>query len=113
MIDPGRVKRRVFDARSGASRFEVGWVSQAAAEQRAGRAGRTGPGHVYRLYSSAVFAAQLPRFETPEVLRVPADALLLQLTGLGIGDAARFKACSIPVWKAWRWWCSCAAWASP
>ena len=96
VIDPGRVKRRVFDARSGTSRFEVSWVSQAAAEQRAGRAGRTGPGHVYRLYSSAVFQNTFERFEEPEMLKSPVEALVLQLTSLGIGDAAAFPFPSAP-----------------
>ena len=96
VIDPGRVKRRVFDARSGTSRFEVSWVSQAAAEQRSGRAGRTGPGHVYRLYSSAVFQNTFERFEEPEVLKSPVEALVLQLTSLGIGDAAAFPFPSAP-----------------
>lgn len=42
MVDCGRVKARLFDHASGISRFEVQWISQASANQRAGRAGRTG-----------------------------------------------------------------------
>jgi ATP-dependent RNA helicase DHX37/DHR1 len=60
VVDTGRVKRKVYDARSGAATYQVGWISQASADQRAGRAGRTGPGHCYRLYSAAVFGE---RFE--------------------------------------------------
>ena len=41
--------------------------------QRSGRAGRTGPGHCYRLYSSAVFNDQFEAFAAPEALRVPLD----------------------------------------
>lgn len=61
VLDTGRVKRKVYDLRTGTSRFEVGWISQASGDQRAGRAGRTGPGHCYRLYSSAVFADRFPK----------------------------------------------------
>lgn len=48
VVDCGRQKRRVVQRGSGISQFEVGWVSKASADQRAGRAGRTGPGHCYR-----------------------------------------------------------------
>lgn len=48
VVDCGRQKRRVVHRGSGISQFEVGWVSKASADQRAGRAGRTGPGHCYR-----------------------------------------------------------------
>ena len=52
----------------GVASYDVGWVSQASADQRAGRAGRTGPGHCYRLYSSNVYTG-LPQFHEPEVRR--------------------------------------------
>lgn len=42
VVDSGRVKARVFDHRSGISQYQVQWISQASADQRAGRAGRTG-----------------------------------------------------------------------
>lgn len=48
VVDCGRQKRRVIQRGSGISKFEVGWISKASADQRAGRAGRTGPGHCYR-----------------------------------------------------------------
>ena len=54
-------------------------VSRASADQRAGRAGRTGPGHCYRLYSSAVYENEFPDFTEPEILRLPADGLVLQM----------------------------------
>lgn len=50
VVDCGRQKRRVVQRGSGISQFEVGWVSKASADQRAGRAGRTGPGHCYRCH---------------------------------------------------------------
>ena len=48
VVDLGRSKQKLMEAGSGMSRFEVGWISKASSEQRAGRAGRTGPGHCYR-----------------------------------------------------------------
>lgn len=48
VVDCGRQKRRVVHRGSGISKFEVGWISRASADQRSGRAGRTGPGHCYR-----------------------------------------------------------------
>ena len=47
-FDSGRSKQKLLEPGSGMSKFEVGWISKASSEQRAGRAGRTGPGHCYR-----------------------------------------------------------------
>ena len=96
VVDSGRAKRRVVNPRSGSSTFEVGWISKASADQRAGRAGRTGPGHCYRLYTSAVFADAFPAFEEPEVLRTPLDALVLTLKAQGIACASAFPLPSPP-----------------
>ena len=57
----------------------VQWTSKASANQRAGRAGRTEPGHCYCLYSSAVFQNEFEQFSPPEVTRRPSDDLLLQM----------------------------------
>lgn len=96
VIDPGRVKRRVYDTKSGSSRFEIGWISKASADQRAGRAGRVGPGHAYRLYSSAVFNDVFAKFETPEVERMPIESLVLQLKTIGIDSVSSFPFPSPP-----------------
>ena len=48
VVDAGRAKQKLLEGQVGLARFEVRWVSKASAEQRAGRAGRTGPGHSYR-----------------------------------------------------------------
>ena len=61
-----------------------------AAEQRKGRAGRVGPGHVYRLYSSAFFDQHLPRFQAPAILSAPLEDLLLQMKSMGIHDVDSF-----------------------
>jgi HrpA-like RNA helicase len=49
------------------------WTSQAGAQQRTGRAGRTGPGHCYRLFSSAYFNDQMEKFAPPEIENLPID----------------------------------------
>lgn len=51
VVDCGKVKTRHYDRVTGVSSFRVTWVSQASADQRAGRAGRTEPGHCYRWVS--------------------------------------------------------------
>lgn len=48
VVDCGRVKKRFYDRVTGVSSFKVTWTSQASANQRAGRAGRTEAGHCYR-----------------------------------------------------------------
>ena len=48
VVDSGRAKQKLLEDNVGLARFEVRWVSKASAEQRSGRAGRTGPGHCYR-----------------------------------------------------------------
>lgn len=70
VLDSGT--QRTFDRATGIARFEVSWISQASANQRAGRAGRTEAGHCYRLYSSAVFST-FPQFGEPEIMRMPVE----------------------------------------
>ena len=48
VVDTGKVKTKFYDKVTGVSTFRVTWTSKAGANQRAGRAGRTGPGHCYR-----------------------------------------------------------------
>jgi ATP-dependent RNA helicase DHX37/DHR1 len=76
VVDCGRSKEKQFDKNLQISKFSVQWISQASAEQRAGRAGRTGPGHCYRLFSSAVYG-RMDQFSKPEILKSPLDQTLL------------------------------------
>lgn len=55
VVDSGREKRRHYDPITGVSQFVINWISQASADQRAGRAGRVQPGEVYRCYCSSLF----------------------------------------------------------
>ncbi|GBG34467.1 ATP-dependent RNA helicase DEAH13 [Hondaea fermentalgiana] len=96
VVDCGREKRKVHDQYSGTSRFEIGWISQASANQRMGRGGRTGPGHCYRLYSSAVFNDQFEAFGRPEVERLPIEDVILYMKTLGIEDVESFPFPSAP-----------------
>lgn len=75
---------------TGISTFIVGWTSKASADQRAGRAGRTGPGHCYRLYSSAIFNDEFAQYSEPEILRKPSDDLILQMKAMNIENVVNF-----------------------
>nr|XP_010968070.1 probable ATP-dependent RNA helicase DHX37 [Camelus bactrianus] len=89
VVDCGKVKKRHYDRVTGVSSFRVTWVSQASADQRAGRAGRTEPGHCYRLYSSAVFG-DFEKFPPPEITRRPVEDLILQMKALNIEKVINF-----------------------
>ncbi|XP_060641566.2 probable ATP-dependent RNA helicase DHX37 [Anolis sagrei] len=89
VVDCGKVKKRFYDKVTGVSSFKVTWTSQASANQRAGRAGRTEPGHCYRLYSSAVFS-DFKEFTDPEITRRPVEDLILQMKALNIDKVINF-----------------------
>ena len=89
VVDTGKVKVKHYDKVTGVSTFLVDWISQAQASQRAGRAGRQGPGHCYRLYSSAVYS-DLAQFSKPEILSRPVEDLLLQMKAMNIEKVINF-----------------------
>lgn len=60
-------------------RYELAWISKASADQRAGRSGRVGPGHCYRLFSSAMLENVFLKFSEPEIKRVPVEGVVLQM----------------------------------
>lgn len=68
----------------------VNWISKASAAQRAGRAGRTGPGHCYRLYSSALFEHHFDQFSIPEINRMPIEGVVLQMKSMHIDAVVNF-----------------------
>jgi ATP-dependent RNA helicase DHX37/DHR1 len=68
--------------------YKVQWISMASAIQRKGRAGRTGPGHCFRLYSSAVYNEFLDRSEA-EISKVPVDGVLLFMKSMKIPAAQK------------------------
>ncbi|EXJ83739.1 hypothetical protein A1O1_07365 [Capronia coronata CBS 617.96] len=81
VFDTGRSKERRYNLDTGVQSFEIDYISKASAQQRAGRAGRTGPGHCWRLYTSAVYEQYFPDHAEPEILRAPAESVVLQLKG--------------------------------
>ncbi|BHF66707.1 ATP-dependent RNA helicase dhx37 [Sparganum proliferum] len=96
VVDTGKVKSKVFDPVTGASCFKIVWISQASAEQRAGRAGRIGPGHCHRLFSSRVFTDMEPHGK-PDILTRPIDEVVLLLKSyLGTIALSRFPLPTAP-----------------
>ena len=90
VFDCGRAKEKKYDQQTGVQSFEIGWISKASASQRAGRAGRTGPGHCYRLYSSAVFERDFQEHSEPEILRMPVEDVVLQLKSMDLQHVVNF-----------------------
>lgn len=90
VFDCGRSKERKYDHLTGVQSFEVGWISKASSSQRSGRAGRTGPGHCYRLYSSAVYERDFQEFAEPELLRMPIEGVVLQLKAMNLQNVVNF-----------------------
>ena len=83
VIDSGLARSATYSAWTGLPTLGIGRVSKASAKQRAGRAGRTGPGVVLRLYPEEDFA-QRPEGDTPEILRSDLSQLCLALRAMGI-----------------------------
>lgn len=90
VFDCGRSKEKKYDTTTGVQTFEIDWISKASASQRSGRAGRTGPGHCYRLYSSAVYENYFAEHGIPEVLRTPLESTVLQLKAMEIDHVVNF-----------------------
>ncbi|KAL1960049.1 hypothetical protein VTO42DRAFT_221 [Malbranchea cinnamomea] len=90
VFDCGRSKEKQYDVATGVQSFQVGWISKASAGQRAGRAGRTGPGHCYRLYSSAVYEDAFLEHTVPEILRTPIEGVVLQMKSMGLHHVVNF-----------------------
>ncbi|KAL0230129.1 hypothetical protein PCE1_003691 [Barthelona sp. PCE] len=84
IVDSGRKKVKLYEGTARLERFETQWTSQAAAKQRAGRAGRVCAGECWRLYSSAVFESQFAEYDEPEIVRIPLDTLLLRVLKMGV-----------------------------
>ncbi|KAI9889872.1 MAG: Cyclin-dependent kinase catalytic subunit [Vezdaea aestivalis] len=90
VIDPGFVKENVYNPRSGMESLVVTPCSRASANQRAGRAGRVGPGKCFRLYTKWAFENELDENTTPEIQRTNLNSVVLLLMSLGINDLVEF-----------------------
>eukprot|EP00045_Choanoeca_perplexa_P016059 m.211780 g.211780 ORF g.211780 m.211780 type:complete len:683 (-) comp17156_c0_seq1:1776-3824(-) len=95
VIDPGMVKQRAFNPRTGMDTLAVYPVSKAQAQQRCGRAGREAPGQCYRLYPEPTFE-KLAQATEPEITRCNLSSVVLQLYALGIDDVINFDYISPP-----------------
>ncbi|KAI9696136.1 MAG: hypothetical protein M1820_008277 [Bogoriella megaspora] len=90
VIDPGVSKLKTFDARSGLEALSVQTISKASAGQRGGRAGRTGPGKCFRLYTKWSYRNELPESTEPELLRSDLTSVMLMMKALGINNVLDF-----------------------
>jgi pre-mRNA-splicing factor ATP-dependent RNA helicase DHX16 len=90
VIDTGFNKQQSFNAKTGMESLVVTPVSQAAANQRAGRAGRTQPGKCFRLFTAWSFQHELEPNTIPEILRTNLGNVVLMLKSLGINDLLHF-----------------------
>jgi len=89
VIDPGYARMSRYSARLKVQRLPIEKISQASADQRKGRCGRTADGICIRLYGEDDHQAR-PEFTEPEILRTNLASVLLQMAALGLGDIARF-----------------------
>ncbi|CAI5441381.1 unnamed protein product [Caenorhabditis angaria] len=96
VVDPGFVKQKIYNPKSGMDSLVVTPISQAAAQQRSGRAGRTGPGKCYRLYTERAFRDEMLKTPVPEIQRTNLASTLLQLKAMGINNLIDFDFMDAP-----------------
>ncbi|KAF2417308.1 ATP-dependent RNA helicase HrpA [Microbacterium sp. B35-30] len=89
VVDTGTARISRYSNRSKVQRLPIEAVSQASAQQRSGRAGRTSDGIAIRLYSEEDFDSR-PEFTEPEILRTSLASVILQMLSLGFGDISSF-----------------------
>ncbi|MEV6928550.1 ATP-dependent RNA helicase HrpA [Dactylosporangium sp. NPDC051485] len=89
VVDPGTARISRYSHRLKVQRLPIEPVSQASANQRKGRCGRTSDGVCIRLYSEDDFNAR-PEFTDPEILRTNLASVILQMISLGLGDLGAF-----------------------
>ena len=90
VVDPGFVKQNAYDPKLGMDQLIVTPISQAQAKQRAGRAGRTGPGKAYRLYTEEAFQNEMMPTTIPDIQRQNLAMTILMLKAMGINDLLHF-----------------------
>jgi ATP-dependent RNA helicase DHX8/PRP22 len=90
VVDPGFVKQSSYDGKLGMDRLQVTPISQAQARQRSGRAGRTGPGKCFRLYTEQAYNTEMLPTTVPEIQRQNLSNIILMLKAMGINDLLHF-----------------------
>ena len=111
VIDPGTARISRYSQRTKVQRLPIEPISQASANQRKGRCGRTSDGICIRLYSEEDFERR-PEFTDPEILRTNLASVILQMAALDLGDMAEFPFVDPPESSAtsrtacgcWRSW---------
>ncbi|KAK7109917.1 ATP-dependent RNA helicase DHX8-like isoform X1 [Littorina saxatilis] len=96
VVDPGFVKQNVYNSKTGMDQLIVTPISQAQAKQRAGRAGRTGPGKCYRLYTERAYRDEMLPTNVPEIQRTNLSSTVLALKAMGINDMLAFDFMDAP-----------------
>ncbi|MCI0749932.1 MAG: ATP-dependent helicase HrpB [Nevskiales bacterium] len=102
VVDSGYARVARFDLGAGANRLDTVRISRATAEQRAGRAGRLGPGACYRLWNREQHA-RLPAQDTPEILSADLTRLALELAAWGTRELATLALMDKPPAPAWSY----------
>ena len=95
VIDSGTARISRYSPAAKVQRLPIEAISKASADQRAGRAGRTSPGVVIRLYSEDEYEAKA-EFTDPEILRTNLASVILQAAQLGLGDITKFPFLQAP-----------------
>nr|WP_270889605.1 ATP-dependent RNA helicase HrpA [Pedococcus sp. 5OH_020] len=95
VVDAGTARISRYSQRTKVQRLPIEPVSQASANQRAGRCGRVADGICIRLYSEEDYEAR-PEFTEPEIQRTSLASVILQMTSLGLGDVAAFPFVDAP-----------------
>lgn len=90
VIDPGYVKINAYNTKLGMESLTICLISQAQANQRSGRAGRTQSGKCYRLYTKHTFDNEMDLFTIPEIKRKNLSHVILMLKAMGINDLLKF-----------------------
>ncbi len=101
VVDPGTARISRYSLRTKVQRLPIEPVSQASAQQRAGRCGRVADGICIRLYTEDDFDSR-PEFTDPEILRTNLASVILQMTAIGLGDLAAFPFVDPPDQRAVR-----------
>ena len=95
VIDPGLARISRYSNKTKVQRLPIEPVSQASANQRAGRCGRVAEGVAIRLFSQADYVSR-PRFTEPEILRTSLASVILQMASLGLGAVEDFPFLDAP-----------------
>lgn len=96
VVDSGYCKLKVFNPRIGMDALQIFPISQANAAQRSGRAGRTGPGQCFRLYSERNFREEMLKTNVPEIQRTNLSNVILLLKSLNVQDLLQFHFMDAP-----------------